>query len=1082
VKKMKVRTATALATALAGCGTIAPTLGVVEPGLICDEQGGATLHLEGTALEPAVQQALGDDPTLLLPTVRLEPAGGTTQGSPASAAQALEVDPSRITWIAPSSVDIRVDGGLGLEPGSWDVVVDTRTGHEARMDTALTVLGPPELETAEPARICHESETLAVTLAGQGFLLLDDGSVPSVTVDSIEATVLEGVGCEPLAGPVPGELCSGLEIEIAPGSLALGGVELSLTNPALAACSAASPLSLEVVLPPDIEAVEPAVVCASGGTIQVSGGPFHEGIDAELGGVPVEAVTLVDSGLIEIAVGADAPLGPADLTLLDPSGCTATRAEAFTVVTQPQAFHVDPPVVPHGRSLTASAMLADVNDDISDAWLVHESSGERRDIDWSWSEDRPSEIELIVPADLSTGTWRLGLEQAGSCEGILSAGFEVVTQPRVAVDSVEPPHAWTFDHTAIEIVATDPVPAGSVGFEDVPGVYLLGPAGSDRSESLLAVRYHDQQRITAVVPPNFDPGSYDLLVVNSDGAWGLLEASLEVTWDAPPAIDSVSPGTLEKGGDEQIAIHGSDFRDPVVELVCRESGVESTVSAVVERWSYGEIEASVSTRGFNQALCVVRVTNDDGNGASWSAISITNPAQNLFPFELGTQLMEARRAPAAAAGRTTSMDRWVYAIGGDAGDATSASSTVELAPVDAYGTMDAWTLLPQGLPEPRTLAGAVTVGRFVYLVGGDDGTAPLATVLRAMVLDPIDVPWLDSVSLDSVDDGLGEGRWTYRVAALYDASHDTNPDGEGLAGEPASITLPAVEGGWAPTLCWNAVDDAAGYRIYRSAEADAPSAEMHWLTDVVATTCFQDSGGAVDLSLEPLPEGALGSWATVATLHTARSAPCLAVAQDPATDPEIFHLYVAGGMAADGLPLDSIEVVDITVEGERIHSAGSPWTLEQALSEPRWQCAGYTVDETHHSVVGEERWVFFAGGLGERGATGTVDRGMVDSDGVLGSWGSSRSMTPARAGFGHASASDFLYAFGGQQGEPSASGSSAEIRDEGELELHNWNSLGSSMHLARYLPGSAQESAIIFVLGGQTDTADASTTTEFTHY
>ncbi len=1082
MQKMKVRTWTWVTLAVA-CQPGAPALELVEPGLLCDEQGGVNLRLEGSALEPAAQRILDDEPGLLLPSLRFEPRGGSTADSPATTDRVVEVDPSRITWVAPDAVEVRIDGATGLEPGSWDIVVSTRTGHEIRAEGGLTVLDPPTLHAAAPNRVCHEAEAVQLELQGEGFLLLASGAQPIVTVGSIDATVGSGLDCAPLAGSVEGQLCSGLELELAPGSLALGGIELSLTNPSPAACGSTAPLALDVVMPPAIDSIEPAVVCDTGGVVTVHGGPFTEGTSVDLGAVLVDGITVLAADTIEIEIAGDGPLGPVDLTLLDPSGCTVQLPEAFALVSQPQVFHVSPPVVPAGRAMTVTALLADVNDTISDVWLAHVVSGEERAIGWTWSSEAPSELEIELPADLSSGTWQVGLEQAEGCTGILAAGFEVASQATVALAAADPPHAWIFDHTAMDITTSAPLPAGSVGFEEVPGVYLIGPEGQDRSEALLAVRYHDEQRITAVVPPQLEPGSYELLVVNPDGAYGTLADAVTVGWEAAPTIDSISPATLEKSSDQTLWIHGSNFRDPVVNLSCLEDLDTTETAAVVEESSYGGITASLSTRGFNQALCVVEVTNADGTQARWSAISITNPAQNLFPFEQGPELTQARRALAAAAGRTTSMDRWVYAMGGDQGDSSSALDSVEAAAVDAYGAMEAWSPLPDPLPNPLTLAGATTIGQFVYLLGGHDGTSPVATVHRAMVLDPLDVPWLEEISLVSdEEDGLQAGRWTYRVSALFDSSHAANPDGESLAGEPVNITLPTSERGWLPTICWQQVDDAVGYRVYRSAEPDASSASVAWLADADATLCFQDTGDEVDLDLEPLPEGSLGSWSEVAELDTARRAPCVAAARDQAPDPELFHLYVAGGMANDGSLLDSIERLDVTVESQRVQAVDHAGTLDVTLSEARWQCRGYTVDDSLHSVVEDEAWVFFAGGLDERDATGTVDRGQVGIYGELDDWGTARSMSPARAGFAHASASDFLYAFGGQQGSPSSTGTSAELELDSALDIRNWNSLGDGLQTERLLPGSAQESAVIFVLGGQTSSQDATTSTECTHY
>ncbi|MFH1465323.1 MAG: hypothetical protein ABIO70_13130 [Pseudomonadota bacterium] len=1070
---------------IVACGGPPPPDGLdgVAPALVCDEQGSTTLTLTGAALQPAVAGGLTGEPGVLYPALSLEPAGGLAEGEPATGAGAVLLDPSRLEWQAPDTVTLRVDGTLGLSRGCWDLVAATPTGATARLAAALAVADPPSLWAATPTRVCHDDEGTEVLVGGADFLLLGDGTLPAVSAGGVDSEVLGGDGCAPLAGGIAGQVCAGLRVRVPSASLPLGLASISVQNPAPAACVSLDPLAVEVVLPPEVAAVSPALVCESGGLVEVSGGPFVEGTAVEIDGVPVEAVALLDTETLQVRIGADSPLGPTDLTVIDPSGCQETLEAALEVVPAPQVFHVDPPVVPAGRALVATALLADLRGELTDAWLVEEASGDVREVGWSWSAEEPERLRLSLPDDLAEGGWQVAIEEIGQCPGLLSAAFEVVSAPTVSIAGVDPGQAWTFDHTPVDIRTADPIPSGQVGFEDVPQVYLLPPEGEARQT--LAVRFHDRGRLTAVVPPELEAGAWDLLVVNPDGAWGLLPTAIEVTWEAPPTITSVSPATLATGSGEIFVVRGRDFRDPTVALTCQSGGVEVELAAVVEGWTFSSIAASVSTRGLGGSLCLVTVTDDDGAIARYSAISITNPAQNLFPFEAGTDMTTARRAPAAAAGRITSVNRAVYAIGGDAGDPGTALDSVERAEVDPWGELSAWAALPDPLPEPRTLAGAVTVGRFVVLVGGDDGAGPLASVRRAQILDPLEVPWPESVALDSREHGgLAPGRWSYRVAALFDGAFEANPGGQSLAGEPLSVTLPDSRAGWAVALCWSAVEGAAGYRLFRGAEPDAPSGEVAWLMDVGAEgLCFQDEGDAVEPSVVPLPDGALGAWAALAELNEARAAPCVAVAADPRLDPEAWHLYAAGGLDTSGQPLDSIEALQITVELEDFHSAGVWEVLPERLSEARARCGGYTVDERLHTVVDPgESWVIFAGGETATHTVGTLDVGRVEAGGALSDWDTGHDLTPARAGFGLAAASDFLYAFGGSQGQPSDGGVSGALEAGAPLDVHNWNSLGTSLSEPRYLPGAAQESAVIFVLGGQTSTAAATSSTDLTHY
>ena len=223
--------------------------------------------------------------------------------------------------------------------------------------------------------------------------------------------------------------------------------------------------------------------------------------------------------------------------------------------------------------------------------------------------------------------------------------------------------------------------------------------------------------------------------------------------------------------------------------------------------------------------------------------------------------------------------------------------------------------------------------------------------------------------------------------------------------------------------------------------------------------------------------------AAVATLGTPRRSPCLVQAPDPFPDPERVYLYAAGGANAAGQRLDSIEVLPITIESDRLQTVGAWADAGQALSRARERCAGASVDSGSHSVVDEgEAWVYFLGGAAASGAVGTVDAAPVLERGALGPLQQARALSPARAGAAVASASDFLYLFGGQQDNPSASGTSGALEAPTLPDVRNWNSLGTSLSEARWLPGSAQASAVLFVIGGETDSSAASASVDWTNY
>jgi hypothetical protein len=210
----------------------------------------------------------------------------------------------------------------------------------------------------------------------------------------------------------------------------------------------------------------------------------------------------------------------------------------------------------------------------------------------------------------------------------------------------------------------------------------------------------------------------------------------------------------------------------------------------------------------------------------------------------------------------------------------------------------------------------------------------------------------------------------------------------------------------------------------------------------------------------------------------------VAVAPDPFPDPELRYLYAAGGFDPGGNALDRLSFLDLQVVTEREQTPGSWTVLPEVLVDPRAECAAYGVDSTLHSVVAAgASWVYVAGGRDDgNGAFGTVEAGLVQPGGTLGAWGEIDSMSPGRAGFASAAASNFLYGFGGQNAAPSKSGVSGQLDPVALPDVFNWNSLGTSLSASRYLPGSAQESAVIVVLGGQTDAVSASDSVDWTNF
>ncbi|MCB9777193.1 MAG: hypothetical protein H6742_01350 [Alphaproteobacteria bacterium] len=1074
---------------LAACQDRAPAPDVlsVEPELSCLPGLGVdelVLTVTGTDLAPLVADGLTDEPRLVGGAVHLRRLRDPRGSEVGNAEVVIGADSGRLQVLGPDQLELTLDPGLALDPGVWGIDVPDAAGAIGQPWTELALSGRPELTLVDPDGLCTDAQDrVALTVTGSGMVAVD-GGLPRLVVGDQELEASAVDGCFDVPGGA--RFCTEATFDVEPGGLPIGALDLSLRNPSPVDCAEALPISLQVAPAPEIESVEPGQACTTGAELTIHGEHFVDGMELTVGGVLVEDFELLDERTLVAWLDEGVPgAGAWDVTLTTPGGCEAFAEAAVMLSLPPLVFAVDPPVVPTGAPLRITALVSDVFDEVTDVWLQDET-GSRQAADWTWDAEQPGEVGIALPDTLAEGDWTIVVDQGSGCPGQAGAAFEVTDDHVIGVGAVDPAFAWTYDWTAVEIQALDPLPGGSVGFDQGIRGWLVDPSGVGASVRLAGMVWRDDATLSAVVPYGLEVGSWDLLLVDADGRSGHLPGAVAVVEDPPPRIDSVSPGTLPNSSDQAVVIRGRHFRDPTVSLTCLESGVERSYTVDVDASSATRIDATVPTTSIGEAVCVVVVVDDDGTMARYSAISVTNPAQNLFPWQAGTELNVARRAPGSVAGRSTERSRWVYAIGGDDGDATGALASVEVASVGVYGELGPWRVLSRGLPDARTLAATAIVGRFVYLVGGSGATSAdgdaVATTWRAMILDPLDVPWFDGLSLNSDADGLSAGRWTWRVAAVYADDDLSNPGGEGLAGDPVQVSLPEVEGGWKPTIRWLAVDGAVAYRVYRSAEADAPVGEEYLLAEVDALS-WTDVGDAVDRSVPSQEEGALGAWAALSELTVPRRSPCVAVAPDPFPDPEIVYVYAAGGADEDGDVLDSIERLPVIVEGPRFQST-EPWEpVDARLSEARERCGAMVVDSSSHTVVGDDDVrVYFAGGVTSRRSTGTVDTAWVDEGGELQGMEEIDGMSPARAGFAAASASNFLYAFGGQNDSASTGGVSAELQPDLYPDVRNWNSLGTSLHEAKWLPGGAQESAVIIVVGGADDAGAATTSTDWTNY
>jgi hypothetical protein len=728
------------------------------------------------------------------------------------------------------------------------------------------------------------------------------------------------------------------------------------------------------------------------------------------------------------------------------------------------------------------------------------------------SAARPNKILAQVPAGLTAAAYDVVVTNSGGCPGTLPGGLTItdtLTDPLVT--SIAPSFASTTQDTAVTV-------SGS-GFMNVPRVYLSTSGATGAARALRAVEVKsDGATLTAVIPSGLAPNMYDLIVVNPDGKVDVLTGGVTITSDRPPVITGVTPASLPaNAAGVPITITGSDFKTGAsVELDCLLAGGSHTTVPTTEQMPSGDGRTIVVSVTMGSAtpmavtagnVCLVRLTNSDGAFFEYSAFSVTNSSLNLSPWQAAPDLTTARRALALAAGRPTATSRFIYAIGGDSGAnaapamrGSSVFDTLESSQVDVFGTMSSWSAQRNHLVAPRTAAGAATIGRFVYLLGGHDGTTATNTLLRASILDPLAGPEIVDIDAALSDGkvGLTKGLYYYRVSALRPAADLDNPGGETLSGELLPVALPERMEKIALTLKWAQVTGAHGYRIYRSPQPDAAADSLQLLGEITCgaandtcncnsdpTRCqWQDTGAATMASGTPLPAGSLGVWHAVdgarctsgdCLLGTAREGLVVSAINNPGNANE-WYLYAFGGRNGSGAYLDTYEVARVTIASDGAQTVGDFAPGGDTFGVPRadhgvWVMSKYNSNIIASSGSPNDVWVYVGGGRTTGDAVNqTLEAGKLGSNGILNAFVSTDSLNGALVGFGAGASNDQLYTFGGISG--TADGTSASLCNGmgscgplPDLRAGAFNSLGAAT-THRVFTGSTQESAFFFVAGG----------------
>jgi hypothetical protein len=944
-----------------------------------------------------------------------------------------------------------------MPTGSYTITVVNPNESQGELVGALEVVLGPTLKSVDPTVICDELDT-TLTLSGQDFrdgatVIIGDTPLPEEDVTFVDASTIEAI--------------------VRAKTIALGLHDVTVMNPE--GCISTLSQALEVVPPPTLESVDPDTVC-SNGQVVLTGTGFREGATVTIG--PAErsgsAVSVDSETQITVNIGQLAPGGPYDVTVTNVDGCSSdTLVGALTVVLGPTIVAVDPNVVYNAVDFPVAIFGSGFGTDATALTVELLTTPPTELIIISVTDQR---IDALVPKGIDPGTYDLRIS-VGGCAPIFENAITVTDQLTVNICGIDPPFGYTGERTAVTITSGTNCPSGGdQQFVSTPRAWLNV---NGTLTALKAVAFVTSESLTGTVPEGLAVGGpYDLLVQNPDGSIGQLEDAFEVVSLPIPIITAISPGTVDTGFAGTLTISGTDFRDPItVQTIDVDGNMIDLTSPTVNTDQQATAGLDVGAMGLMPGAYVIRLTNtDQGTYSEFSALAVTNPSGNLgqiVPWEQVSDMNTARRRHALVPGRVSQAARFLYVIGGDSGGGTPAPlDSVELVPLDKFGNTGTWVTQRYTLNTARSGVGAVIQGPYLYVIGGEDANGPLASVERAVILDPADAPEIDTFSFTLGGD-LKKGAWIYRVSAVMPATHADNPGGESLPSDP--VVIHAIDN-VTVSLSWNVVDEAVSYNIYRSPVENSPYGEERLLAEGVTGTTFEDDGSQPILNPNqgPLIQGCTGVFVQsgVSALNTARSDAAAKIAEAGGQP----YVYVTGGRSAATTVENTVELAVISGDGADL-GAFSPGA--SSLLDAR---------EHHMLVVGDnatsplvpagETYLFVAGGSDGTAIVKGGSSSLLGSDGEPGAWTDVAQIKNATTGAMGYLVNDTFYYFGGSSDGTNATDAGISCKFSNPPSFVNCNSLsGNASLLAPRVHGAITlESAFFYLAGGGDTTTTASQT------
>jgi hypothetical protein len=389
--------------------------------------------------------------------------------------------------------------------GAVSVVVTNGTGQSATLVAGYAYVAPPTITSVSPISGPVSGGT-NVTIAGTGFVTGPAGS--QVTVGGAAATVTGRTT---------------LTLSVTTAAHAAGLAPVVVTNPD--GQSATLPGGFTFVdpppapSPPTLTAISPSSGPAAGGTtVVLTGTNFVTGGVVTFGGVAASIVGPVLSTQITVTTPLAQPVGAVDVTFLNPfTGQVASVALGYT-------FLAAPPVIdalsirgaPPGGGTTLNILGSGFQSGVTATFGGAAATG----LVISDATPPRKYLTLTIPPQPAGAGAFVDLVIRNPDGGSATySGFHYGPPPTITSVSVAPPDVLTNMHKG------DVITVSGADFSASSGVQVqIG------TQALIVSATSTQLVVEA---PKVNPGTYRLVVTNTDGQFGVAASAFDIVYPGP---------------------------------------------------------------------------------------------------------------------------------------------------------------------------------------------------------------------------------------------------------------------------------------------------------------------------------------------------------------------------------------------------------------------------------------------------------------------------------------------------------------------------------------------------------------------